>query len=194
MNKRVKTFKVIGIGNGPIIEYIPTEGTLRKDLYERYKKVGIILPEYNLFDNGIGLEKCDLIVLNKDFEVMFQYMNDNFHLLIKAGQVFDGASVPDFLEIGRISKISQYSLTAALVHDVLYGLKYLEQKHCDDIFEGFLRYKNMKPFTLSLHMAGVRIGGKFVFNEENERSAWYLGYSMLFRNGSLVENYARIKY
>jgi len=194
MNKRVKTFKVITY-NEPVIEYMPVDAKERAETYEKYRKTGNPLPNYSLFGDAIALEKVDIIIINDELTLDFAYMGKIFKLIVKRGACLDGASIPDFLSVGRISKISQYSLSGATAHDFIFGMKYLDFDHANDVFEGFLRHKNMPSLALTLHMFAVRsFIGKAVYNSPNKKSAFQNGYSELYMDGERVKDYARLKF
>ena len=180
--KSSKSFKVISMSEEPIIEFIPTEDNLRKEMYDRYLSQGISLPDYNLI-TAPDLHKVDLIVLSEDFSITVSYLNNIYTMNVKKGTIWDAASVPVCLEIGRISKISQYCLAASLCHDLLYSHNYLPCQEANDWFEGILKYKDLNIIAVWFYVAGVRVEGPARYVTYTNVHPWTAGFVEFITNG-----------
>lgn len=190
--KGVKSFSVIECNYEPVFQYIPTDKECRNRLYKSFEEMSVKLPDYKQFEKKKFFNVRDLLVLRKDFEISFIYMNKQYKYIIKKGFFTDGASIPWFVQFFRISKISQYSLIAALVHDTSYGSKYFIKSISDDLFESLLRYRKTPKITVFLHMFFLRIFGGFVYNEPDEESEFQLGFVELYCEDKLILPYVQI--
>lgn len=184
--KNVKTFKVLTLSNEPVIQYIPIEPDLREKMYKHYADSGVILPDYNEF-NIYDVEKIDMMVVEEDFTLEVIYLDFHYKFEIKRGFCFDGASVPTFVQFGRLSKISQYCLLASIIHDLLYGMGYVTKIMCDDFFEGLLRFKDTKEITIFIYVAGLKIGGTKKYIEQRKRysngkESWVANFHTIHRS------------
>jgi len=176
----------------PSIQYISKEKEHREKIYKKFEKEGIILPDYDKFKRKRNLNKVDLLVLTEDFKISFDWLYSKWRIIIKKGACFDGSSIPSWAQIGRITKISQYSIVAALLHDYFYGLRYFERSLCDDIYECFLRYKKLRKLPLFTHMFFLRLFGGFTYNRPIEESDFCLGFSDVLRDGYHIKPYSKI--
>lgn len=178
--KNGKSFKVVNYRYEPIIQFMPMKKPQRNLLYRKFQKMNVSLPVYDDIDFDKLFPKEDLIILCEDFEIFFKFKNKVYYILAKKGLFFDGASVPDFLSHGKLSRINCYSLLAALVHDILYATKVFPRNEADDIFEGLLRYKQTPTTLLFKYMLGLRLGGWVSYNRKNDqRKKWFSKFSVM---------------
>lgn len=187
-----KTFKVIECEYEPVIQYIPTERYQRGKLYDSYKEMGITLPNYSKFSERRDIKRVDMLVLRKEFKIIFYYKSKVFVLYAFPGCCFDGTSVPSILAHGRVSRVSPFSLKASLVHDILYAMKYFSKQAADDIFEGLLREESLPIVPLYEHMLALFLCGGFVYNKKEKSPTWHTGFNSLYCCGKPVETNARI--
>lgn len=171
-------FSIESTDGDPIIRYISKMEKYRNKLYEEYANSGINLPSYERFDR-VFLKKEDMIVLERDYNIVFTYRDAKYSLKISRGACFDAASVPWMLSYGRLTKVSQYVLMPSLVHDVTYALKYFPKNDCDNIFEGCLRYTGCPKHVIFLYRMGVRVGGGFAYNRKYDERHWLADYAQL---------------
>jgi hypothetical protein len=90
----------------------------------------------------------------------FKFFVGSHYHVIPAGYKFDGASVPRGLW-NTFPPFDPLHIAPALIHDWLYGAEYYPQKIADDVFDGALRYNQVKWWRRSAMVFAVRaFGGK----------------------------------
>ena len=177
--KTSKTFKVLDVSEEPVIEFIPNDDHMRGELYAKYLEQNIIIPDYNRF-TAPDLEKVDMMLLTEDWFCVVRHVGKYYKLHVKKGCCWDGASIPLTIEYGRLSKVSQYCLTASLAHDLLYAQGYFPAQLCNDWFEGLLKFKKLNRFTRWLYVAGVRVFGPKRYEECRKiKDSWTNGFVTL---------------
>lgn len=156
--KRQKTFKVLS-DSLPITEYIPVVEEDRVELYNKFIEKGIPIPDYEEFKRIPEIDLADMQVLVEDFEISISYLGSIYSFTIKAGFCFDGASVPEYLRYNRVNNNSQFNLSAAIIHDILYAQGLFPKEDCDNFFEGILRHNGLDEWSIFFYILGLKVGG-----------------------------------
>lgn len=188
----VKSFTLLNYPYEPVFQFVPIDDFHREKLYKSFEEMGIILPDYEQFKKKKFFNVRDLMVLRKDFEITFSFLGRCYKYVLKQGFFTDMASILAFVQMFRISKISEYSVIAALVHDASYGCKYFTQHLCDDLFESLLKVRKTPWLTKFLHMFFLRIFGGLTYNKSNSNSEFQLGFVELYCNDKLITPYTQI--
>jgi hypothetical protein len=121
-------------------------------------------------------ERNDNALLVEDFVVNF--LQDRFYITdftIKKGFLFDGSSIPSFLEFVTGYKRFSINLTASIVHDFIYlnrgkilldngATITLTRREADDIFYYILKQVKYSGFKSKIAYYGVRLFGWVAWN------------------------------
>ena len=113
----------------------------------------------------------DKIRLVKDFTVKLGALV----ITVKKGFTSDGASVPQIFWSLGFDPFSPQSVTAALVHDILYKAKAFDRKTCDWIFYTLLRENKVGWIKAHVYLFGVRVGGWLpwsLYSKKTQQTAW----------------------
>ena len=132
-------------------------------VYERLKA-----SDFNIIvDNEVIETKCDVEV-RVEWEKGSKFYSKVF--TIKKGFTFDGASIPPMFWdlIGEPDDVR--FLSAALVHDYLYGKRF-NREISDWVFRNFLEKECVWSLKATLMWAAVRIGG-FTFYAGDTSKFW----------------------
>lgn len=100
-------------------------------------------------------------------EITF-FLPDARELKIKPGFQFDGASIPKICWTSIGHPLEHRFILAALMHDALYAVQYLERNIADQYFYDFLRkFSRVGNYTAWKMYAGVRLFGGTAWNEKD---------------------------
>lgn len=90
-----------------------------------------------------------------------------FEFWIKAGFVFDGASIPRFLWRLCGHPLEAPRIAAALIHDWLYRAHLTDRKTADDIFNAICKDIGMTCLRTGPEWAALRVFGGIAWNNNN---------------------------
>lgn len=90
-----------------------------------------------------------------------------FEFWIKAGFVFDGASIPRFLWRLCGHPLEAPRIAAALIHDWLYRAHLTDRETADDIYNSICKDVGMTCLRTGPEWAALRAFGRFAWNGNN---------------------------
>jgi hypothetical protein len=106
-----------------------------------------------------------LHLLQEDFRVII----DGQEFTLKAGIVFDFASVPrPFWSL--VPPMDPKYAGASLLHDVGYGAEIWPRKYCDDLFLAAMITSKVKRWKRQVMYYAVRVGGRFTYKNHTKAS------------------------
>jgi len=100
----------------------------------------------------------------KQLEVLindFYYKDDNVDIIIPAGSVNDGATIPRILWTTTGSPFLPEFRKASIIHDYLYKTGLYSKKIADKTFHKLLRQNDVSKFTAYKMYLAVKFGGIF---------------------------------
>lgn len=109
-------------------------------------------------------------ILEEDFLFKIKVKEKNYEVLIKAGFVFDGASIPRFCWRIIGHPFQMPLLVCATPHDILYASESFTQSECDWIFIELMQLVKINWIKRNLVWSAVRCGGYFVWKSHTEKS------------------------
>lgn len=99
----------------------------------------------------------------------FSYGSDSGILYtVKAGFIFDGASIPRFFWRVIGHPFSSKYIRSALIHDILYMTEATTRKVADDLFKEMLQHDRVSNWKIPLMYNAVRVGGASVWDAHKE--------------------------
>ena len=101
------------------------------------------------------------------------YEDDNYHIEILEGFVFDGGSIPRLLWGIVDSPIGGLGSSCFCLHDCLYGTKLLSKEIADDILYDTLKASGVQiAECVAIHTAVRLYGGESYDREDNASLYW----------------------
>ena len=91
-----------------------------------------------------------------------------FEFWIKAGFVFDGASIPRFLWRLCGHPLEAPRIAAALIHDWLYRAQLIDRETADDIFNAICKDVGMTCLRTGPEWAALWLFGRFAWKNNND--------------------------
>lgn len=124
------------------------------------------------------MNDSDLCVLMRDWFMYFLYNGDNYSIAVKAGAIFDNASVPTVFVRRNLTKRGQHIQRAALVHDCLFALHLMPFEDANNVFAGIIEQTGLcNKLTQWAYTTAVRTPiGRKLYNENDPEKHWLRDY------------------
>jgi hypothetical protein len=115
----------------------------------------------------ITTSKC---ILEEDFSFTVKVKDKYYHIEIKQGFIFDGASIPRIAWRVMEHPFQMPLLVCALPHDILYASELFTQSECDWIFLELMQMSKIGWIKRNLVYTAVRAGGWCVWMKHTKYS------------------------
>jgi hypothetical protein len=140
---------------------------LTLDIEEYINKLELVLGGFSaempsVLPIGRNSDGVDELLLLEDFH--YKTLRGT-HITVKAGFVFDGASIPKCAWSIIGSPFSSTYIRSALIHDILYVTEAFDREFCDKLFKEMLYQDRAADWKVPLMYSAVRIGGGFVWDK-----------------------------
>jgi len=99
----------------------------------------------------------------------FYYENNEVKVIVKAGFIFDGASIPRFFWRIIGHPFSYKLVRAAVIHDVLYATEYFNRWFADNLFAEMLDFSGVSDLKEKVMYDAVKIAGGSVWDSHTEQ-------------------------
>jgi len=115
----------------------------------------------------ITTSKC---VLEEDFSCTVKVKGVYYHIEIRQGFIFDGASIPRIAWRVVGHPYQMPLLVCALLHDILYASEFFTQSECDWIFLELMDKVGINWFKRNTIWSAVKLFGGFVWLKHTKYS------------------------
>lgn len=172
--RKINSFKVLGISLPPLARNLPVDGVRRNELYrfmrEEYE---VVLPNYYNV-NRANLDKEDLVVMDDVWWIDYEYDGWKCSLVISMGAIIDYASVPNIAVRGDLRQRGQHIDEPACMHDSFVALHLWPLEDANNIMMGMIDYLGLtNRYARFKYELGIRSRKcKKVYNSIKPEDHW----------------------